>query len=472
MFAPNSQSGAFDGGTGVTMWNTACAYAQRDLTDDEQAQNARDSQCIREGCRRALTQGVMVGARYDCDNLLTVEPGTTEKRIPIEEIQGARVQDLVDAIYEAPNWIDIETNRDSVYLDTMAKHADELIKRVPFDYVLTDAVGNRKKVVLDSAQREAILEKGMPLDRDVFARATIHSDALVSQGKDSSKTKRLSASAQILRGTKSAARIETLTPGSGKSPISLFAFFMQMAYPCMTQEQLRVQAVTTRAHQSSGLMPYITGSIAPVMSKFAMHSANASVLAPTDNLLPAVVFCRGHLVRHWLNEATAVVEACKEFYGMDARVWDGTPGKRCSLLRAQEDGIATVWIMEANTRNCNMALCEHETIAYMHLTIDEGVIEPHDPLRKSSPYVQMTVLLATPETINYCKLDEKNPIFGLFGDKNIYPIRDVGKLLRDGKMDKAKNALEQWVMWRVNFAAALATLPFRHESLPVAVVRI
>lgn len=66
--------------------------------------------------------------------------------------------------------------------------------------------------------------------------------------------------------------------------------------------------------------------------------------------------------------------------------------------------------MEATQRNCTQALCEHETVAFMHLTIDEGVIEPHDPLRKSSPYVQMTVLLATPETINYCKLDEKNPM--------------------------------------------------------------
>ena len=40
--------------------------------------------------------------------------------------------------------------------------------------------------------------------------------------------------------------------------------------------------------------------------------------------------------------------------------------------------------------------------------------------------------------------------FGLFGDKHVYPIRDVGKLLKDRKLDKAKNALEQWVMWRLS----------------------
>lgn len=320
MFAHDSASGAFDCSTGVVMWETKCAYEQRDLTIEEASQNARDARAIREGCRRALTEGVMVGARYDCDNLLALEPGTTEKRIPVEEIQGARVQDLVDAIYEPPSWIDIETNRDSVYLDTVAKHADKLVTMVPFGYNLVDAAGAEKRVTLDPAQREAIIEKAMPLPRDVFARATIHADALVSQGKQASKTKRLSASAQILRGSKSAARIETLTPGSGKSPINCFAFFLQMAYPTMTREQLRVQAVTTRAHQSSGLMPYVTGNIAPLM----------------------VVFCRAHLVQHWLREAKAVAEACRDFYGMEARVWDGAPGKRFNLLRAQEEGVPTV----------------------------------------------------------------------------------------------------------------------------------
>ena len=417
MFAPDSPACGHNTSTGKLMWQTECHYSQRVFTTEEVDANSADALLIRESCRRTMSQGVVVGSKIDSKNLLRVDEGKSSKTIPIADLQAARVQDLVDTVLEAPVWVDISTNRDDVYLDTMSKHVDKLITMVPFGYELKDVMGNIKRVTLDPAQREAILEKAMPLDRDVYAQATIHGDALVSQGKEASKIKRLTASNQILKGTKSAARVEILTPGSGKSPISCFAFFLQCAYPTMTPEQLRVQAVTTRAHHHTGLMPYVEGNIAPVMGAYCppLHcacwlSAERRACACACACACAVVFCRGHLVQHWLREATAVAEECSNFYNMGARVWDGGPGKQRNLRRAQEENIPTIWVMEATTRNCNQALCEHETVAYQHLTIDEGVIEPHDPLRKSSPYVQMTVLLATPETINYCKLDEKNPM--------------------------------------------------------------
>lgn len=267
MSVPGSLVGGHDGSIGKLMWQTECAYNQRDLTVEEAFTNAADARLIREACRRTMAEGVLVGSRFDCDNLLRVELDKSSKTIPIADLQAARVQDLVESVLEAPPWVDISTNRDQVYLDTMSKHVDKLIAKVPFGYTLRDVMGNVKRVTLDPAQREAILEKAMPLDRDVYAQATIHADALVSQGKESSKVKRLTASNQILKGTKSAARVEILTPGSGKSPISCFAFLLQRAYPTMTHEQLRVQAATTRAHHHTGLMPYIEGDIAPVMSE-------------------------------------------------------------------------------------------------------------------------------------------------------------------------------------------------------------
>lgn len=342
MFAPGSSFGGHDGSTGKLMWQTECQYDQRDLTTEEASANAEDARLIREACRRTMAEGVLVGSRFDCENLLRVDQGKSSKTIPIADLQAARVQDLVDSVLEAPPWVDISTNRDQVYLDTMSKHVDELIKRVPFGYELKDVMGNVKRVTLDPAQREAILEKAMPLDRDVYAQATIHGDALVSQGKESSKVKRLTASNQILKGTKSAARVEILTPGSGKSPISCFAFFLQRAYPTMTQEQLRVQAATTRAHHHTGLMPYIQGTISPVMGGSPPFPLRAPPRTRLERRLSAVVFCRGHLVQHWLREATAVANECAEFYGMEARVWDGGPGKQRNLLRAQEENIPTV----------------------------------------------------------------------------------------------------------------------------------